>query len=272
MIEQVWGLYFSPCGKVEKLVRAMAGAAGRALAVPVRYGDFTLPEGRREDRAFGAESLLFLGTPVYAGRAPNKIAPYIGEHIRGEGPAVPVVCFGNRSFDNALAELADILGKNGFTVAAAAAVPAEHAFAPALAPGRPTEEDLARAEAFAVRTAERLREGGVSALAPGVIPGDPAAPYYTPLGLDGAPAKFLKAAPAVDRERCVRCGTCAAVCPMGSVDRLDPGKMNGVCIKCHACIRKCPAQARRFTDPAFLSHRAMLQAHYTVPASPLYLP
>ena len=271
MIREVWGLWFSPCGNVEKLIRAMADAAGETLGVPVMYGDFTLPAGRT-DRRFGPEALVFVGTPVYAGRVPNKLAPYIAGHIHVEGAVVPVVCFGNRAFDNALAELADILGKNGFTVTAAAAAPGEHAFTAALAAGRPTEEDLAEAARFASRTAGRLASGRIDPLPAGAIPGEADAPYYTPLGLDGAPAQFLRAAPAVDEKECIRCGVCASVCPMGSVDRLDPARTNGVCIKCHACIQKCPMQARYFADPAFLSHRAMLEAHYARPAAPLYLP
>ena len=37
----------------------------------------------------------------------------------------------------------------------------------------------------------------------------------------------------------------------------------GVCIKCHSCVRNCPMGAKYFDDPAFLSHRAMLERDYT---------
>ncbi len=272
-MKKVCSLYFSPCGNVEKVVRAMAEAASARLGVPAEHLDATLPEARRREYAFGPEQLVFVGAPVYAGRVPNKIAPFFREAVRGGGAAaVAVVCFGNRSFDNALAELFDILTAGGFAVPAAAAVPTEHSFTNALAPGRPTAAELAAASAFAVRAAERCAGAGpFPSLEPGRVPGDGSAPYYTPLGADGRPAMFLKAVPAVDRDRCLRCGTCAAVCPMGSVDRADPAKMNGVCIKCHACVQKCPAGARSFTDPAFLSHRAMLIDHYQRPAQAAYI-
>ena len=94
--------------------------------------------------------------------------------------------------------------------------------------------------------------------------GYPVKPYYTPLGTDGQPAKFLKAVPVTDLSRCTHCGVCAAVCPMGSVDPDSPEKTAGICIKCHACIRRCPSGARHFDDPAFLSHKAMLEDNYTV--------
>lgn len=273
MIGRVCGLYFSPCGNVEKTVRAMGSAAAARLGVAAEYADVTLPAARQEAYRYGPDALVFVGAPVYAGRVPNKIAPFFRENVRGAGAlAVPAVCFGNRSFDNALAELFSILRQNGFTVPAAAALPTEHSFTKALAPGRPTAEDLAEAAAFADRLAERCARGeSVPALDPARVPGDGSAPYYTPLGTDGKPAVFLKAVPAVDGARCVRCGTCAGLCPMGSVDRADPAKMNGVCIKCHACIRKCPAGARTFTDPAFLSHRTMLEQNYARPAEALYI-
>ena len=273
MIERVCGLWFSPCGNVEKTVRAMGSAAAARLGVGAEYADVTLPTAREQAYRFGPDALVFVGAPVYAGRLPNKIAPFFREAVLGAGAlAVPAVCFGNRSFDNALAELFAILGQNGFTVPAAAAIPTEHSFTSALAPGRPTAADLAEAAAFAVRVAERCARGEhVPALDPARVPGDGNAPYYTPLGTDGKPAMFLKAVPAVDEAKCVRCGTCADLCPMGSVDRADPGKMNGVCIKCHACIRRCPAGARSFTDPAFLSHRAMLEQNYARPAQAVYI-
>lgn len=272
MIKRVCGLYFSPCGNVEKTVRAMADAVAAHLGVQAEYADVTLPAARERECAFGADALVFVGAPVYAGRVPNKIAPFFKEKIRGGGAvAVPVVCFGNRSFDNALAELFGILTANGFAVPAAAAVTSEHSFTRELAPGRPTLEELREAADFAVRTAEKCRGEDIPTLDPGNVPGDGTAPYYTPLGTDGKPALFLKAVPAVDREKCVRCGTCAAVCPMGSVDRDDPAKMNGVCIKCHACIHRCPGRARTFADPAFLSHRAMLEANYRRTAASAYI-
>ena len=36
-----------------------------------------------------------------------------------------------------------------------------------------------------------------------------------------------------------------------------------LCIKCHSCVRNCPMGAKYFDDPAFLSHRAMLERDYT---------
>lgn len=256
--ESVWAVYFSACGSTRRALRAMAKAAGEALALPVRELDYTLPPAREQNYAFGEGDLIFWGSPTYAGRLPNVLLPFLrGRFTGGGAAAVAVVLYGNRDYDDALKELCEVLSGNGFCPAAAAAMVGEHAFAPALAHGRPNAEDRAAAAEFARKTALTLRER--EHLIPVTVPGrEPIGAYYTPLGLDGEPARFLKAKPKTDPEQCTRCGLCAAVCPMGSIPREEPTECTGICIKCQGCIRECPAGAKYFADAAFCSHRAML--------------
>lgn len=65
---------------------------------------------------------------------------------------------------------------------------------------------------------------------------EPIPPYYTPLGIDGKPAKFLKAKPKT-KSNCDHCDLCVKVCPMGSINSEDPSKIDGICIKCQACVK-----------------------------------
>ena len=262
-IRNVHAVFFSPTGNAKKVVCAVADAVGAALGVPVAYDDFTLSQARQTTRSYGPGDLVVFGTPTYAGRIPNKLLPFVQSGFQGNGAlAVPVAVFGNRSYDNALMELRNELEAHGFHTVSAAAFVGQHAFAAKLATGRPDAQDLALVEQFAQRTAEKVR-GLTEPPAPVQVPGDAAAPYYTPLGLDGQPAKFLKAKPWTDPAKCTNCGLCAAVCPMGSIDPADAASVPGVCIKCQACVVKCPAGAKYFDDPAFLSHKAMLEQNYT---------
>ena len=258
----VWAVYYSGSGSTRRLLRGMAEAAGEALMLPVRELDYSRPEAREKSYCFTETDLVFWGSPTYAGRLPNVLLPFLRGNFAGGGAAaVAVVLYGNRSYDDALKELCEVLTGNGFLAAAGADVTAEHAFAPVLAHGRPNAEDRAAAAEFARKTALTLR--GREHPIPVTVPGrEPIGAYYTPLGLDGEPARFLKAKPKTDPEQCTRCGLCAAVCPMGSIPREEPTECTGICIKCQGCIRECPAGAKYFDDEAFLSHRAMLEQNY----------
>lgn len=265
-IKRVRAVYYSATDTTEKVVTAVAKGAAYRLGKPLTVENISRPESREKEISFTPSDLVVVGTPTYAGRVPNKMLPYFQEKLAGNGAlAVPVVLFGNRSFDNALAELCAELEAHGFHTVSAAAFVGQHAFASRLAHGRPNAEDLDRAEDFGGRAAEKLL-ALTEAPAPVQVPGDPAAPYYTPLGTDGQPAKFLKAKPATDMAKCTNCGVCAAVCPMGAIDPADVSAVPGTCIKCQACVVKCPVGAKYFDDPAFLSHKAMLEENYVRPA------
>ena len=105
-INHVHAVYFSPTGNAKKVVTTLAQAIADTLDVPMDSYDFTLPESREKVHTYGADDLLVIGTPVYAGRIPNKMLPFVQTHFEGNGAlAIPVAVFGNRNFDNGLIEL-----------------------------------------------------------------------------------------------------------------------------------------------------------------------
>lgn len=266
-VKKIWSVYFSCTDTTKRMTSFLADRIGDALGVSVRETlDFTLPAARRESGyAFGPEDLVVFGMPVYAGRLPNLIMPYVRDGFRGSGtPAVPVVMYGNRNYDDALMELLHLLTENQFLPFAAAAFPAEHSFSRILGAGRPDAADFRAAGRFADLTAEKLsaRKEEDPSFAPVPVAGRwPLRPYFTPRDREGKPIRFLPAKPET-KNTCTGCGICVSVCPLGSIDPADPSRIIGKCMKCCACVKKCPEDAKHFTDPGFLYHKEELEAMY----------
>ncbi len=264
-IKRICVLYFSATGNTEKTAVTMGEALAEQLGVPMERMSVTKPAERAKDYVFGPGDLVVVGAPTYAGKLPNKILPDFKARLQGNGAlAVGLVTFGNRSYDNALAELCAVLEADGFHTVAGGAFVGRHAFTDRLAEGRPGWDDRKEMQTFAKSIADKAKYL-MDIPAPVAVPGDAEAPYYVPKGTDGQPAKFLKAKPLTDLSRCTNCGACARVCPMGAIDPSDVCSVPGTCIKCQACVRKCTKHAKYFDDAAFLSHVAMLEQHFTEP-------
>ena len=260
---RIWGIYFSATGTTRLVVRYLANSLAAGLSLPRIEFDFTRPEARRSVPSPGRGDLAIFGMPVYAGRVPNLLLPYIREIHGGGAAVVPVVLYGNRSFDDGLRELQGILEENGFHTVAAAAFIGEHAFSDTLAQGRPNVHDLAQAD----RLVEALirRYSGIDTNEPPhriEVEGQfPPRPYYQPRDLQGNPIDIRKVKPKTDTA-CTHCGLCAPLCPMGAIDARNTDIISGVCIKCCACVKGCPAGAKYFDDPGFLWHLHDLEETY----------
>ena len=73
--------------------------------------------------------------------------------------------------------------------------------------------------------------------------------YLCPLGAFYAlfqKVSFLRLK--LDGEKCISCGKCEKICPMGVTVTRDPNSAE--CIRCGACVRACPAGALRFGSGA----------------------
>ena len=265
---------FSPTGGTLLVAQRLAETLGRLLRAQVEYHSYTLPRERGEMPSFDADDIVLWATPVYAGRIPNKTLDYVRNALTNSKfkvqnsklSSIALVTFGNRAYDNALAELVGLMQEGGMQPVGAAAVVTRHAFSDTLGSGRPNGEDLAALDRFAAQLAERISKSVIqnSRLS---VPGE-AHPekYYTPLKVNNVPAGFLKAKPSCDSDRCTRCGKCMDVCPMGSiVSKEGIPSFDGICIKCQACRRICPMGAIAFTDPEYLSHVAMIEKTFAEP-------
>ena len=264
-IEKIWAVSYSATGNTDRVVRTIAQALAEKLGLPWEALSFTRPAEREKEYSFTENDLVVMGTPTYAGKIPNKLLPDFQTRFHGNGAlAVAVVTFGNRAYDNSLAELVSVLEEDGFHTVAAGAFVGRHAFTDELAYGRPGWSDEFEMKDFAKRISDKVKTL-TDIPAPVQVPGDPAAPYYVPKGTDGQPAKFLKAKPKTDLSKCSNCGACARLCPMGAIDPADVSSVPGTCIKCQACVRKCTKRAKYFDDEAFLSHMKMLEQNFQEP-------
>jgi len=263
-IKTVWGVYFSPTGTTEKIVTGIAQMAAKLLGAEYKEFSFNLPAARKELLSLEADNYVVFGIPVYAGRVPNLLLPYIQEKVVGNGAlATPIVLFGNRDYDDALIELRDVLQENGFYTISAGAFAGEHSFSTILGAGRPDDEDMRLAIWLAEQTSGKIqgmkeRPGRMIAVKGNV----PLRRYYMPRDHFGRPINILKAKPRTDRLKCIGCGLCASICTMGAIDPDNVCEIPGKCIKCCACVKKCPVQAKYFDDEGFLYHQHELEEVY----------
>lgn len=224
------GAYFSPTGSTKRALAALCGLfSGEADLV-----ELTGP--KKETRSLGAEDLLILALPVYAGQIPA--VPGLLDGLKGENtPCVLVATYGNRHYDNALAQMKRLMEARGFRCVGAAAVITPHIFAPTLGVGRPDGEDLEVLARFAQVVKDKLASGAADSVE---VPGDPEPPAHP-----AVPVKKDR-----DWDTCLGCGFCAKVCPTGAMDPKTLMWDAEKCISCMACVSRCPVGALGYNSAA----------------------
>lgn len=241
MITQWISAVFSPTGTTLKVARAVAEGGGCS----VRAVDLSTPV---EGEAVPADVALLAAVPVYGGRVPAVALERLSG-LRGMGgPAIAVVVYGNRHYDDALLEWKNALEKNGFRVASAGAFVAEHSIVRTIAAGRPDTCDLRAARDFGAATAKKLSLPKEEQT-PVQVPGNPVYKVY-----NGMPAR-----PEAGKN-CTKCGTCARLCPVGAIPPEAPNLTHREkCITCMRCVSVCPAKARALPASMLIATTAMLK-------------
>ena len=136
-IRNVTTNFFSPTGSTRRLVSMIS----KTFPSIPREVDFTPYTQRGLSMDFGPDDLVLFGVPVYGGRIPSPAVQTLRRMQGSRTPAVLVAAYGNREYDDALLELADIAAANGFIPFAAAALIAEHSIMHSVAAGRPDAQD-----------------------------------------------------------------------------------------------------------------------------------
>ena len=229
---KITAAFFSATDTTKRIVRSIAENLGGEVA----YLNLTNKQ-LEEDLELGAEDLLLIGMPVYAGRIPSMTVGSL-RHIKGKHtPAILVAVYGNRAYDDVFVEMQDIVEPNGFFVFAAGAFIAQHSIFPKTAAGRPDTADFIKIGKFCDRCKDRMYMGFAEDAASVKLPGN--RPYKIP----GSIPLKVKA-----NRKCTECGACVKACPVGAIS-LEHIKESDFtkCIHCARCINICPEHARHFS-------------------------
>jgi len=256
-VDAVKLIYFSP---TETSVKIAVGIAKGVGAPKVTHMNLTVPQARSRSFPPVTEHLAIIAMPVYAGRLPEEAVARL-RRVQGNGtPAVVVVLYGNRAYDDALIELRDLASECGFVPVAGGAFIGEHSFAndvARIALSRPDASDLDKARDFGGAVRAMMNEAAsLSEIASLQVPGNVPYQDYKRLG---------NIAPIIDNARCTNCGVCMMVCPTGAISLRDGAMVTDAsqCILCCACVKACVLSARALKDERIDKLRGMLVSKFS---------
>ncbi|MEG1827376.1 MAG: 4Fe-4S dicluster domain-containing protein [Gordonibacter sp.] len=248
MAHTLYNVFFSPTKSTEAITDKVADAIAQDRDLSNLIMNLTKPNRRPALVSGEPGDVLVFGFPVYSGRVPAVLMESIAL-LEGEGAvAVVVGVYGNRDYDDALLEAADLLTMQGFNVIAAGAFSAEHSMAPRVGAGRPDADDLATATQFGHDVAALIEAGERKMPS---IKGN--RPYR-----DGMPDTGMRPS---TTDACTACGICVKLCPMGIIDADDPAKVGDGCLQCNACVKGCPEDAKVFDAEGAKKIVAMLEGN-----------
>lgn len=177
----VWAAYFSATNTTKKVVTQIARRLSQQTACPMEIYDFTHPQAPKTPKAFAAGRSGGIRNASLCRRVPNLLIRFVAA-VQGNGAlAVPVVCYGNRNYDDALMELRNTLEAGGFHTVAGGAFSASTPSPSTQAAGRPDRSDLTIASGFADQIFHKVEALTSGKPFPVAVKGNnPVGPYYTP--------------------------------------------------------------------------------------------
>lgn len=216
---------FSPTGGTNRVADILCGGLHSQWTQIDLLGEISLETSEND--------VCLIAVPSFGGRVPDLAVQRL-KGISGSARAILVCVYGNRAYEDTLAELYDVVSAQGLRPVAAVAAIAEHSIMHAYGVGRPDEADARRLADLTGYIATKLRKGAVGLNVPG-----------------NRPYKEYKVATMIPQtgDACIRCGACARRCPTGAISisgtvTTDTAK----CISCMACTSACPVDVRN-PDP-----------------------
>lgn len=213
---------FSPTGGTNRVADLLCGAL---------HSQWTHLDLMEEVSLTTAEDdLCLVAVPSFGGRVPDLAVRHL-KGITGPAKAIALCVYGNRAYEDTLAELQDVLTAQGLRPVAAVAAIAEHSIMHAYAVGRPDEADARRLADVAGYITAKLRKKSTDLTVPG-----------------NRPYKEYRVASMIPQTGpgCIGCGACAERCPTGAINMVDLTMTDTAkCICCMACTSVCPTNARK---------------------------
>lgn len=233
-----YSIYFSPTGGTKKVVEHIGKQFENVTEIDISI-EIT-------DYAMEKEDFCIIGVPSFGGRVPSIAIQRLHQLKGNKTPALFVVTYGNRAYEDTLIELKNVMEAQGFVCIGAAAIVAEHSIVHEIAAGRPAEENFRRIEAFAGEIKERLAGEWKEVEVPGNVPYKEL--HVIPMNVQAA-------------DNCVKCGLCAKQCPVDAIPAENPSATDSEkCISCMRCVSICPIHARKCADEMLEKVSAKLKA------------
>lgn len=221
-----YNIFFSPTGSTEKVVKHAGNFLENAKDIDLSLNS--------EKYKLNENDFCIIGIPSFGGRMPKVAADRLRNIEGNKTPAVIIVTYGSRAYEDTLIELKDLANEQGFICIAAAAIVTEHSIVHEIAEGRPNEDDLREIGSFSAIIKKRLSLPFKEISVPGNKP-------YKELHTIPIPPEA--------NETCTKCGLCAKYCPVSAIPKENPNQTDiGKCISCMRCVSICPKKSRKCNE------------------------
>lgn len=239
-------VYYSPALSTRKVARLI----GKSVQENIKEYDITQ---KHTDLNVEADDLALFAVPVFAGRVPALAAEALSK-IRGSNtPAIIVCVYGNREYEDALLELKNIVRANGFVPIAGGAFVAQHSIFPNVGANRPDEADRMKIEEFGKMCLDEYKKYKSENVSKDLqVKGN--FPYRDP--------SVIPMFPDGD-SRCDNCGICVKLCPVDAIPNDNPcDTEKELCISCARCVAVCPQHSRAFRGEFYESVREKFEMNF----------
>jgi flavodoxin/ferredoxin len=261
---EVTMIYFSQTGNTRKVAEAMADTF-RDLGHSART--ISLAKATPEDATTG--DLLGVGSPCFTGQAPTPIKDFLRALPPLGHRRAFVFATSGGAPGKVLYDLTRPLYCKGMDVIGGTLIRGECYYpAPCFIgryPGRPNDEDLARAQRFAIAVAEHVSDGSagpVTESRPDALKRGWGLYDFEGMLISDPLVRLVLPKPKLNQSKCDKCQWCVYECPTDNIILKPYPSLGGRCIRCYRCLAGCPKKA--FHVNWLLGNLVLLSLHSTV--------